>query len=108
MVKNRNLLIQVLLMFVTLGLYSLYWFYQTAKEMKDVTHDSNAAPVLWLVLMIVPFGSLFSFFKYCELYEKICTEKLNKWVLFVISLVFFPAVWFLVQTDLNAIANKKV
>jgi TRAP-type uncharacterized transport system fused permease subunit len=107
MVKNRNLLVQVLLMIFTLGLYWVYWFYQTSKEMKAVAQDAKASPVLWLVLMIVPFGSIYSFYKYSELYEKICTEKLNKWVLFVISLVFYPAIWFLVQTDLNAIATKK-
>ncbi len=107
MIKKRNMFIQVLLMIITFGMYSFYWFYQTAKEMKNHTQDAEAAPFLWLVLMLVPFGAIFSFYKYSELYEKICSEKLNKWLIFVITLVFYPAVWFLVQTDLNDLADKK-
>jgi hypothetical protein len=95
-------------MIFTFGLYSFYWFYQTAKEMKNLTPEAEAAPTLWLILMFVPLGAFFSFYKYSELYEKVCTEKLNKWLIFVLTLVFYPAVWFLVQTDLNALADKKV
>lgn len=100
--------VQILLMIFTFGLYSFYWFYQTAKEMKNLTPEAEAAPTLWLILMFVPLGAFFSFYKYSELYEKVCTEKLNKWLIFVLTLVFYPAVWFLVQTDLNALADKKV
>lgn len=107
MIKKRNMITQIILMVITFGFYWFYWFYQTAKEMKHITQDADAAPVLWLVLMFVPMGAFYSFFKYAELYEKICTEKLNKWVIFLLALVFYPAVWFLVQTDLNALAEKK-
>ena len=107
MVKRRNMIAQIILMVVTFGLYGIYWFYQTAKEMKALNQDADASPVLWLVLMLVPFGAFYSFLKYAELYEKICTEKLNKWIIFILAIVFYPAVWFLVQTDLNAIADKK-
>lgn len=107
MVKRRNMITQIILMIVTLGLYGIYWFYQTAKELKAVTNDAEAAPMLWTVLFLVPFGAIYSLYAYSNVYEKVCTEKLNKWVIFIIGFVFYPALWFLVQTDLNAIADKR-
>ena len=107
MVKRRNMITQIILMIVTLGIYGIYLFYQTAKELKFVTGDAEASPVLWTVLYLVPFGAIYSLYQYSIVYEKVCTEKLNKWVLFMLGLVFYPALWFLVQTDLNAIADRK-
>ena len=108
MVKRRNMITQIILMIVTFGIYSIYWFYQTAKELKAVTQDPEAAPVLWTLLFFVPFGALYSHYAYAKVYTKVCTEKLSIGVLFLIGLIFYPAVWFLVQTDLNAIAYRKV
>ena len=105
-VKNRNMLVQIILVVVTFGLYAFYWFYQVCTELKIVAKDPEAAPTLWTVLLFVPFGTIYSFYKHAELYEKVCSEKLNKWVIFLLWLVFPPAVWFLVQKDLNQIASK--
>ena len=107
-VKYRNLFVQVLLIIVTFGIYTFYWFYQTASELKIVAKDAEAAPTLWTVLLFVPFCNVYSFYKYSELYEKVCTEKINKWLLFVLFMVFPPAIWFLVQSDLNKLAIKSV
>ena len=35
MVKQRNMGMQVLLMVITLGIYGIYWFYVTSKEMVE-------------------------------------------------------------------------
>ena len=32
MIKQRNMAMQVVLMVITLGLYGIYWFYVTTKE----------------------------------------------------------------------------
>lgn len=105
MIKKRNMLVQVLLVIVTFGLYTIYWFYQTAQELKSLAHDESASPALWTVLLFVPFGAIFSYYKYGELYEKVSSEHFNRWLLFVLYLVFTPAVWFIVQTDLNGRAK---
>lgn len=107
-VKNRNMLVQLLLIVVTFGIYIFYWFYQTSTELKFVAKDADAAPTLWTVLLFVPFGNIYSFYKHGELYQKVCSEKLNKWVIFILWLVFPPAVWFLVQRDLNNLATQPV
>jgi len=101
MVKKRNLLGQVGLMIITLGIYAIYWFYCTAEELKYLSKDETASPALWTVLLFVPFGALYSYYKYCSLYEVVSPDKFNRWLLFVIWIVFSPAVWFIVQTELN-------
>jgi hypothetical protein len=100
-VKRRNMLAQVGLVIITCGVYAIYWFYATAEELKGAANDPEASPALWTVLLFVPFGAFYSYYKYCELYERVSTEKFNRWLLFVLWLVISPAVWFIVQSDLN-------
>lgn len=107
MIKNRNLLVQVLLMMVTFGLYSIYWFYQTSVELKFKAQDSEVSPALWTILLIFPPLSLYSFYKYSEVFEKVASDKFNKWILFILFLVLMPAVWFIVQTELNRFADRQ-
>ena len=101
MIKRRNLFLQVLLMVVTFGIYGLYWFYSTAEDMKTLTKDASAQPALWTILLFVPIVSFYGMYKYSELFEKVSTEKLNRWIIFILWLAFAPAVWMIVQLDLN-------
>lgn len=100
-VKYRNMFAQVGLMIVTLGFYQFYWFYQTAFELKILANDDSARPGLWTILIFVPFGCFYSWYKYAELFEKVGAESINKWILFLFWVLFAPAVWFIVQLDLN-------
>lgn len=105
-VKNRNMGLQVLLVILTLGIYIVYWFYQTANELKTVANDSEAQPTLWTIFLFVPVANIYAYYMYSELYAKVCSEKINKWILFILWIFFSPAIWFLVQRDLNKIAVK--
>lgn len=107
MIKKRNMVTQIFIFVFTFGLYSIYWFYQTAKELKYITKDPKAAPGLWTILIFIPFGIIYSHYQYAKIFEQVSSEKLNKWILFLLWLVFPPAVWFLVQTDLNNLADKQ-
>jgi len=100
-VKYRNMWAQVGLVIITLGIYVIYWFYQTACELKYLGQDKEASPGLWTILLFIPFGAIYSHYKYGELFEKVGTEKLNRWIIFLLWFVFSPAVWFIVQTELN-------
>ena len=105
MVKRRDMLVQVLLFVITFGFYGLYWFYQTALEMRDLANDPEAAPGLWTVFFFIPLLNVYALYKYSELFEDISEENLNLWILFALWIFFPPAVWFLVQTDLNRKAS---
>lgn len=100
-IKYRNMWVQVLLMIVTLGFYAIYWFYQTFCEMQSLANDYDAEPLLLTILLFIPFAGLYSYYKHGEIYEKISAEKFNRWLLFVLWIVFSPAVWIIVQMELN-------
>lgn len=83
---------QVGLFIITLGIYGIYWFYQTAKEMKGIAADLAASPSLWTVLLFVPIANIYAMYKYSELFQKISSESLNRWIVFLLWMVFSPAV----------------
>lgn len=102
------MLAQVGLMILTFGIYAIYWFYQIAEEMKFAAKDSQASPALWTVLLFIPIANFFAVYKFAELYEKVSSDHFNKWLLFVLYIVFSPAVWFIVQTEMNKKADMKL
>ncbi|MFH2036747.1 MAG: DUF4234 domain-containing protein [Candidatus Zixiibacteriota bacterium] len=104
-IKKRDMLIQVILMIVTLGIYSIYWFFQTAREMKFYTKSFDVEPALLTILMFVPFANIYSMYKYSELYEKTARDHMSKWIIFILWMVFSPAVWFIVQSELNGLSG---
>ena len=106
MVKHRNMLVQVLLFCVTFGLYGLYWFYVTTDEMKNLLNDPDISPGLLTVLSIVPIVNLYALYKYSDLFEEVADDHTNRWLLFVLWIVFAPAVWFIVQTELSQKAER--
>jgi hypothetical protein len=107
-VKYRNMLAQVGLMIITIGIYGIYWFYVTATEFKYLNKDNTANPALWTVLLFIPIANFYSLYKYSEAYQKASSDSLNMWILFLLWIVISPAVWFIVQLELNkrATINK--
>jgi len=100
-IRQRNMIMQVILYIITFGIYGIYWFYVTADEMKTIARDHEASPALWTVLLFLPIIQLYSLYKYCELYQKTSSDHLNMWILFLLWVVVCPAVWFIVQLELN-------
>jgi hypothetical protein len=105
-VKHRNMFVQVLLVIITFGIYGIYWFYSTANEMADVVDDDDASPGLWTVLLFVPIVHFYSWYKYSELFERTSKGKIPFWVTFLLWIFFMPAVWFIVQMELNRMAER--
>ena len=104
-IKYRNMFLQVLLCIVTLGIYCIYWFYATLKEL----HTGNGTPEkssgLWTLLLFIPIASLFAAWHYSTEYATFVGGKYPGILVFILWLVFSPAVWFLVQSDLNRAAQ---
>jgi hypothetical protein len=103
---RRNMLLQVLWIFLTGGLYIFYWFHVTAKEMAgELGRDEPIT--LWTVLLCLPPLGLYSHYKEGELYEALSKDSVNRWIIFILWLVFAPAVWFIVQSKLNELADHR-
>ena len=100
MIKRRNMGMQVVLAIITLGIYAIYWFYVTSREM--VEHKNlTGSPGLWTILFLFPFIQVYAFYKQGEAVEALTDGTMNKWIVFILWLVFSPAVWFITQTELN-------
>ncbi len=106
-IKNRNIVLQVVLSLVTCGLYALYWIYCIVKDAEKVI---GAEDILTLILCI--FLPFIGFYLLEQKYAKACAEKGiehtdNAIIYLVLGLVFPIAVPCLVQNELNKIADAE-
>ena len=104
-IKKRNLVMQVVLMIVTLGFYSIYWFHVTLKEM-HIANGKDGGAAMWTIFLFFPIVSLLAFWHHSAEYNTFGTEKHPALLVFLAWLVFLPIVWYLVQTDLNKAADR--
>lgn len=100
MYRERNLVMQFVLYIITLGIYGLFWFYSTADEMIRIKGIQGSA-ILWTILLFIPFINLFAIWKHAETFELATDGAQNKVLMWLVALVFFPAYWLIVQTELN-------
>ena len=103
-IKYRNMAMQVLLFIVTLGIYAIYWYYVTLKEL-HIANGKDEGAGLWTLLAIIPIANLFSNWHYSSEYAQFINDKYPGIAIFILWIVFSPAVWFLVQMDLNNAAR---
>ena len=104
-IKYRNMLVRVLYYIVSLGLYGFYWYFVTLEELHQANGKERSG-CLWTFLFFVPIASLFSMWHYSYEYADFVDEKYPGIGIFILWLVFSPAVWFLVQSDLNRAADR--
>ena len=105
-IKYRNMVMQVILVIVTLGVYALYWYYVTLGEI----HKANGRPEgagWWTFLSVIPIVQYFSYWHHSDEYSEFVDEKYPPIGIFMLWIVFSPAVWFLVQSDLNRAAKRE-
>lgn len=103
-IKKRNMIMQVVLMIITLGIYAVYWYYSTLKEL-HIANGSNDGAGKWTVFLFIPVLNLFSYWHYSNEYAAFTGEKYPGLLIFLAWMVFYPVVWFLAQMDLNAAAD---
>ena len=104
-IKNRNMVMQVLLAIVTLGIYVIYWFYVTLDELHKANGKSEGAG-LWTFLAVIPIANFFAHWHHSAEYANFVDGKYPGIAIFILWIVFSPAVWFLVQRDLNQAATS--
>lgn len=103
-IKYRNMVVQVVLYVITAGIYGIYWFYATLKEL-HLANYTDARAGWWTVLLLVPIANIFAFWHHAHQYAQFIGEKYPGIGIFLLWLVFAPAAWFLVQRDLNRAAS---
>ncbi len=106
-IKYRNMLMQVVLVIVTLGIYTVYWYYVTLKEL-HTSNGKEASAGIWTVFSLVPIANLFAWWHYSSEYAQFVGQKYPTIMIFLAWIVFFPIAWFLVQSELNNAATGQV
>ena len=59
-IKNRNMIMQVVLMIITLGLYAIYWYYSTLKEL-HIANGKDPGAGMWTVFLFISILNWFSY-----------------------------------------------
>ena len=106
-IKRRNMWVQVLLAIITLGIYTIYWFYVTLEELHRANGNQDGGGCLWTILYLIPIANLFAYWHQSQEYDKFVSGKYPGIAIFILWIVFAPVVWFLVQRDLNAAAEGR-
>ena len=106
-IKNRNMFLQPFLVIITLGIYGIYWFHVTLGELHQANNREEPRHWKWTILFCIPLLDFFSFWHYAGEYSEFVWNKYPRVLIFILWIVFFPAVWFLVQRDLNRTAGAQ-
>jgi len=93
---------QAALAIVTLGLYGLYWWYDTNEQFDGGT-SADLNPLVQTVLFVIPPLNLYAIWKYAGAAEEVAGQSAI--VLSLLFVVFPPAGWYLVQTGINGVAS---
>lgn len=113
MVKNRNIVLQIVLTIVTCGLYGFYWFITLTDDAARKADDPKLNGVTALLLTIVTCG-IYGYYWYYKMGKtlKAAGEKNgvaidDNSVLYIILGVFGLGIvaWCLMQADLNKMAD---
>ena len=102
-IKNRNVFLVYLFGIITFGIYFVYWYFSTRREMNGL---GAQIPTAWL--LIVPIVNIYWGYKYCEGFSRTVKkdDKLILWfVLFLLVGIVMPGI---VQSELNkkALGNR--
>lgn len=112
MVKERNIVVCILLTIITCGIYGIYWFIVMTDEASRI-NDSNMSGGMALLLTLVTCG-LYSFYWYYrmgkELYsagEKRGVTISDNSVIYLLLGIFGLGIvnYCMIQNDINKFAN---
>ena len=94
-IKHRSLFSIVLLDIITLGLYSIYWFFITKTEMNTINAQSAKVPFfLWF---FVPIINIWWFYRFCKAMNVITRGSLGVWVAFFAPIILYFAAMFILN-----------
>ena len=98
--KERNILLVYILGFITLGIYLIYWLYETEKELNEL-----GANIPSFILSFIPIVNIYWLYRYTKGWTQV-TRK-NDAILYFIVFYFLGIVMpYLVQKSLNEIARN--
>ena len=110
MFKKRNLIVTLILLFVTIGIYGLYWFYSTADELIKY-NNRGGNPLAWLIMALIPILNLVAIWFHASALETASRKAMgdrsstSAVLLFILWIIFPPAGLLVSQATLNNLAD---
>jgi len=98
MVKERNPILVILFTMITCGIYALYWYFATSKELNEKGALETSAGMM-LLYMFIPILNFIAMWKYAKAIEALSKGEKGAGMLFVIALVFAPAFFYMAQSE---------
>jgi Domain of unknown function (DUF4234) len=119
--KVRDPLGVVALSFITLGIYSIVWYYKVNKEMAEIgkgrgTEECGTDPVtsvlaitLGALVIVPPFVSIYKTCVRLSASERVTgtAASMGAGLLFVIYLLLAPVALYLTQSSLNKVLDQQ-
>jgi hypothetical protein len=96
--KEGSLPLQVVFTILTLGLYSMYWSYKTAKMLDKGTNQSLSP-----ILAFIPLANIILFWQISKAAEPIVDP--DRMPVFLLFLFFGVISWYWVQSGINSAAS---
>ena len=108
-IKERNIVVSILLTIVTCGIYGIYWVIMMAREAVSVKDASDSAILEIVLMLFLPFlGFFMTEKKFAEGCAAKGIEHSDNSILYLILCFLGPLAWanfYLMQTDLNKLAE---
>lgn len=96
--RNRSVVMVIILSFITFGIYPLYWMVSTKEEMNQLGAD---IPTGWLI--IIPFVNIWWMWKYSQGVDHVSRGKLSGAVTFLLLWLLGVIGMAIVQATFNDI-----
>lgn len=94
---RRSIGQMILLMVVTLGIYTIYWLCVTKQEL-----NKNRAQIPTFFLFFIPFANVYFLYKFAEAFCAIVLkDKAQVVALFVLLVCLFPVAELILQSQMN-------
>lgn len=118
--KLRNALAPALLPFITFGIYTIFWYYYTQKELAEMgrargTTEMGDNPVtsvlavtLGIFILVPPFVSLWNSWGRLNAAQRATGQEETSQALgFLITLFVSPIAWYLYQDAMNKVLQQQ-
>jgi hypothetical protein len=99
--SERSLGKQVLFSIITFGIYIIYWFHITHKQLAKGT-DADFSATWRTIGMFIPIYNFIVLWRDGQDCEAVTDQ--DGVILFILFIVFSPAAWYLIQTGINGVA----
>jgi hypothetical protein len=96
--KNRNIVAVLVLFIITLGIYGLYWFIKTRRELVD-----RGASIPTTILIIIPIANLYYLYMWSMGAAKVLKkENMFGYLLTILMLFISPIGALVAQNEFNS------